>query len=224
MYFFASAAPQRPTCSYHANPAGSPVRKAMSLQVGGMPDLNPGLQILQPGALPLSHHIPQGAPCAFQLWSSPPMCPWMMDSGPSWAKCLWIMGFAQSWAKCPWMMDSGPSWAQCPWQSVSEWSILPRAGQSVPEWWILPWAGQSVPEWLILPQAGVSFTAEQTFCSISLWIFGKKWNCPRVPLGEPGGAFWWKNQHSKISWHCPFKQWKISNSAHDNLVTLFLYG
>ena len=30
----------------------------MSLQVGEMPDLNPGLQVLQSGALPLSHHIP----------------------------------------------------------------------------------------------------------------------------------------------------------------------
>ena len=49
--FFASAAPQRPTCSYHANPAGSPTRN-------DMPDSNPGLQVLQPGALPLSHHIP----------------------------------------------------------------------------------------------------------------------------------------------------------------------
>ena len=57
--FFASAAPQRPTCSYHANPAGSPTRNDMSLQVGEMPDWNPGLQVLQSGALPLSHHIPQ---------------------------------------------------------------------------------------------------------------------------------------------------------------------
>ena len=56
--FFASAAPQRPTCSYHANPAGFPTRNNMSLQVGEMPDSNPGLQVLQPGALPLSHHIP----------------------------------------------------------------------------------------------------------------------------------------------------------------------
>ena len=30
----------------------------MSLQVGEMPDSNLGLQILQSGALPLSHHIP----------------------------------------------------------------------------------------------------------------------------------------------------------------------
>ena len=55
--FFASAAPQRPTCSYHANPAGSPTRNDMSLQVGEMPDSNPGLQVLQFGALPMSHHI-----------------------------------------------------------------------------------------------------------------------------------------------------------------------
>jgi len=34
----------------------------MSLQVGVMPDLNPGLQVLQSGALPLSHHIPQEPP------------------------------------------------------------------------------------------------------------------------------------------------------------------
>ena len=54
----ASAAHQRPTSSYHTNPAGSPTRNDMSLQVGEMPDLNPGLQVLQPGALPLSHHIP----------------------------------------------------------------------------------------------------------------------------------------------------------------------
>ena len=49
--FFASAAPQRPTCSYHANPAGSPTRNDMSLQVGEMQDSNPGLQVLQSGAL-----------------------------------------------------------------------------------------------------------------------------------------------------------------------------
>ena len=30
----------------------------MSLQVGEMPDSNPGLQVSQSGALPLSHHIP----------------------------------------------------------------------------------------------------------------------------------------------------------------------
>jgi len=59
LVFFASAAPQRPTCSYHANPAGSPTKNDMSLQVGEMPDSNPGLQVFQPGALPLSHHIPQ---------------------------------------------------------------------------------------------------------------------------------------------------------------------
>ena len=57
-YFFASAAPQRPTCNYHANPAGSPTRNDVSLQVGEMPDSNPGLQVLQSGALPFSHHIP----------------------------------------------------------------------------------------------------------------------------------------------------------------------
>jgi len=59
LYFFASAAPQRPTCSYHANPAGSPTRNDVSLQVREMPDLNPGLQVSQSGALPLSHHNPQ---------------------------------------------------------------------------------------------------------------------------------------------------------------------
>ena len=53
--FCASAAPQRPTCSLHANPAGSPTRNGMFLQVGEMPDLNPGLLVLQSGALPLSH-------------------------------------------------------------------------------------------------------------------------------------------------------------------------
>ena len=58
VFFFASAAPQRPTCSYHANPAGFPIRNDMSLQVGEVPASNPGLQVLQPGALPLSHHIP----------------------------------------------------------------------------------------------------------------------------------------------------------------------
>ena len=31
----------------------------MSLQVGEMPDSNPGLQVVQSGALPLSHHIPK---------------------------------------------------------------------------------------------------------------------------------------------------------------------
>ena len=46
------------TCCYHANTAGSPTRNGMSLQVGEMPDLIPGLHILQPCALPLSHHIP----------------------------------------------------------------------------------------------------------------------------------------------------------------------
>ena len=51
---------------------------------------------------------------------------------------------------------------------------------------------------------GVSYTAEPTFCPISLWI-GKKLNRPRVPLRGPGGAYWWKKQLSKISWHCPFK-------------------
>ena len=30
----------------------------MSQQVGEMPDSNPGLQVSQSGALPLSHHIP----------------------------------------------------------------------------------------------------------------------------------------------------------------------
>ncbi len=30
----------------------------MSLHVGEMPDSNPGLQVLQSGALPLSYHIP----------------------------------------------------------------------------------------------------------------------------------------------------------------------
>ena len=63
--FFALAAPQRPTCSYHANPAGSPTRNDMSLQVGlgEMPDLNPGLLFSQSGALPLSHHIPKTMFC-----------------------------------------------------------------------------------------------------------------------------------------------------------------
>ena len=56
--FFASAAPQGPICSYHANPAGSPTRNDMSLQLGEMPDSNLGLQVSQSGALPLSHHIP----------------------------------------------------------------------------------------------------------------------------------------------------------------------
>ena len=64
LYFFvASAAPQRPTCSYHANPAGSPTKNDMSLQVGEKPDLNLGLQVSQPGALPLSHHIPSLRGC-----------------------------------------------------------------------------------------------------------------------------------------------------------------
>ena len=58
VFVFASAAPQRPTCSYHANPAGSPTRNDMSLQVGEMPDSNPGLQVLQSGAQPMSHQSP----------------------------------------------------------------------------------------------------------------------------------------------------------------------
>jgi len=33
--FFASAAPQRPTCSYHANPAGSPTRNDMPMPIPG---------------------------------------------------------------------------------------------------------------------------------------------------------------------------------------------
>ena len=35
----------------------------MSLQVGEMPDSNPGLQVIQPGALPLSHPTPQVTTC-----------------------------------------------------------------------------------------------------------------------------------------------------------------
>ena len=67
--FFASSTPQRPTSSYHANLADSPTRIDMSLQVGEIPDSNPGLQVLQPGALPLSHHIPHGATTS-PFWAS----------------------------------------------------------------------------------------------------------------------------------------------------------
>ena len=38
---------------------------------------------------------------------------------------------------------------------------------------------------------------------ISLWIFGKNQNRHSVPIMGPGEAIWWKNQHQKISWHCP---------------------
>jgi len=41
VFFSASASPQRPTCCYHANPAGSPTRNDMTLQVGELPDSNP---------------------------------------------------------------------------------------------------------------------------------------------------------------------------------------
>ena len=37
----------------------------MSLQVGEMPNLNPGLQVSQSGALPLSHDIPVFAHLAY---------------------------------------------------------------------------------------------------------------------------------------------------------------
>ena len=57
----------QPTRSYHANPAGSPTRNDLSLQVGEMPDLNPGLQVLQSGAPPLSHHIPHKKICKYCL-------------------------------------------------------------------------------------------------------------------------------------------------------------
>ena len=59
--------PQRPTYSYHANPAGSTTRNDMSLQVGEMPDSNLGLQVLQPAVLSLSHHIPQPWGCGGSL-------------------------------------------------------------------------------------------------------------------------------------------------------------
>ena len=58
-------------------------------------------------------------------------------------------------------------------------------------------------EW---PFCRESYTAETKFWQISPRIFGKKQNCRRIPLMGPGGAFWWKNQHTKISWHCPFKE------------------
>ena len=37
--------------------------------------------------------------------------------------------------------------------------------------------------------------------------FAKNRNCRSVwvPPMAPGGAIWWKNHHSKILWHCPFK-------------------
>ena len=40
-----------------------PTRNDMSLQVGEMPDSNLGPQVLQSGALPMSHHIP-----IFEVW------------------------------------------------------------------------------------------------------------------------------------------------------------
>ena len=51
--------PSEANLQFHANPAGSPTRNDMSLQVGEMLDSNPGSQVLQSGALPMSHHIPR---------------------------------------------------------------------------------------------------------------------------------------------------------------------
>ena len=49
--FYASAAPQRLTCSCNANPVGYPRRNWHAPAVWGMPDSNPG-------ALPMNHHTP----------------------------------------------------------------------------------------------------------------------------------------------------------------------
>ena len=43
--------------------------------------------------------------------------------------------------------------------------------------------------------------------NVKFEYFSKNRNCPRVPLRWSGWAIWWKNQHSKISWHCPFNLW-----------------
>ena len=61
-FFVASAAHQRPTCSYHANK-----ELTLSLQVGEMPDSNLGLHVLQSGALPLSQHVPPNIRISIRL-------------------------------------------------------------------------------------------------------------------------------------------------------------
>ena len=67
--FFCLCRPSEANLQFHANPAGSPTWNDMSLQVGEMPDSNPGLQVLQSGALPISHHIP-GIPKLYMNFSN----------------------------------------------------------------------------------------------------------------------------------------------------------
>jgi hypothetical protein len=58
---------------------------------------------------------------------------------------------------------------------------------------------------LLLIDSVVYLTPRKRFhIRISLWIFGKNRNRPSVPIMGPGEAIWWKNQHQKILWHCPF--------------------
>jgi len=46
------------------------------------------------------------------------------------------------------------------------------------------------------------YTAEVTFLSITSWKYANK----KIYLMRPVEFPWWKNQKSKISWHCLFKR------------------